>query len=228
VAESRLDESARRILRDKFRLGLFDDPYVDVDAAVSICGSDEFRAAGAEAQRRAMVLLANDGVLPLAPGAKIFVDGLDAGAAAAYGEVVEHAADADAAIVFRNAPYEPRNGTFIEALFHAGSLEFPADERGRVLEVANAVPTILVVHLDRPAILTELADACAAVVGTFGASPEAILDLVFGRFSPTGKLPFELPSSMAAVEQQLPDVPCDSEQPLFPLGHGLGYFTSSL
>jgi beta-glucosidase len=194
-----------------------------VESAVSICGSDEFRAAGAEAQRRAMVLLANDGVLPLAPGAKIYVDGLDAGAAAAYGEVVEHAADADVAIVFRNAPYEPRNENFIEALFHAGSLEFPADERERVLEVANAVPTILVVHLDRPAILTELAAACGAVVGTFGASPDAILDLVFGRFSPTGKLPFELPSSMAAVEQQLSDVPCDSERPLFPLGHGLTY-----
>ena len=226
IPESRLDESARRILRDKFRLGLFDEPYVDVESAVSICGSDEFRAAGAEAQRRAMVLLANDGVLPLAPRAKIYVDGLDADAAAAYGEVVEHAADAEVAIVFRNAPYEPRNGNFIEALFHAGSLEFPADERERVLEVANAVPTILVVHLDRPAILTELAAACGAVVGTFGASPDAILDLVFGRFSPTGKLPFELPSSMAAVEQQLSDVPCDSEQPLFPLGHGLTYDAS--
>ena len=56
--------------------------------------------------------------------------------------------------------------------------------------------------------------------------PDAILDLIFGRFSPTGKLPFELPSSMAAVERQLSDVPCDSEQPLFPLGHGLGYDAS--
>ena len=78
-------------------------------------------------------------------------------------------------------------------------------------------------HLDRPAILTELAGACSAVVGTFGASPAAILDLVFGAFAPGGKLPFELPSSMAAVLRQLPDVPCDSEQPLFPLGHGLTY-----
>jgi len=125
--------------------------------------------------------------------------------------------------VFRNAPYERRDGTFIESLFHAGSLEFPPGERDRVLEVARAVPTIFVVHLDRPAILTDLAGACGAVVGTFGASPEAILDLVFGRFSPSGKLPFELPSSMDAVLRQLPDVPCDSEQPLFPLGHGLTY-----
>jgi beta-glucosidase len=223
IQESRIDESARRILRDKFRLGLFDDPYVDPDAAVTLCGSDDFRAAGSEAQRRAMVLLANDGLLPLASGARIYVDGLDAEAAAAYGEVVAQPSDADAAIVFRNAPFEPRTGTFIEALFHAGSLDFPADERERVLELARTVPTILIVHLDRPAILTGLADACGAVIGTFGASPDAMLDLVFGRFSPGGTLPFELPSSMDAVRRQLPDVPCDSEQPLFPFGHGLTY-----
>jgi len=223
IEEARIDESARRLLRDKFRLGLFESPYVDPELAATLCGSDEFRAAGAEAQRRALVLIANDGVLPLSPGARIYVDGLSAEAAAAYGEVVAEAADADAAIVFRNAPYEPRLGTFIESVFHAGSLEFPDDERDRLLELADAVPTVLVVHLERPAVLTELVGACAAVVGSFGASPDAILDLVFGRFSPSGKLPFELPSSMEAAARQLPDVPCDSEAPLFPLGHGLSY-----
>jgi beta-glucosidase len=132
-------------------------------------------------------------------------------------------ADADAAIVFRAAPYEPRNDTFIESVFHAGSLDFPAEERDRILEIASAVPTTLVVRLDRPAILTGLVEACGAVIGTFGASPQAILDLAFGRFAPSGKLPFELPSSMDAVRQQLPDVPCDSQGPLYPLGHGLTY-----
>ena len=97
IAESRIDESARRILRDKFRLGLFDDPYVDPDAAARICGSDGFRAAGLDAQRRSIVLLANDGVLPLAAGSKVYVDGLPAAAAAAYGEVVATPADADVA-----------------------------------------------------------------------------------------------------------------------------------
>jgi beta-glucosidase len=223
ISESRIDESARRLLRDKFRLGLFDDPYVDPEVAATLCGRDDFRAAGSEAQRRAMVLIANDGLLPLSPGTRIYVDGLSAEAAAAYGEVVEQPSDADAAIVFRNAPYEPRTATFIESVFHAGSLEFPPDERDRLLELAAAVPTVLVVHLERPAILTELAEACSGLVGSFGASPEAILDVVFGRFSPSGKLPFELPSSMDAAERQLSDVPCDSEAPLFPLGHGLTY-----
>jgi beta-glucosidase len=223
IPESRIDESARRILRDKFRLGLFDDPFVDAELAATTCGCDEFRAVGLEAQRRSLVLIANDGVLPLAPGARVYVDGLPAEAAAAYGEVVETRAEADAAIVFRNAPYEPRDGNFIESFFHAGSLEFPAEERERLLKLAGQVATVLVVHLERPAVLTELADACRGLIGSFGAAPEVILDLVFGRFPPTGRLPFELPSSMEAVRRQLPDVPCDSERPLFPLGHGLAY-----
>ena len=223
ITESRIDESARRILRDKFRLGLFDDPYVDPDAAARICGSDEFRAAGLDAQRRSIVLLANDGVLPLAAGTKVYVDGLPAAAAAAYGEVVATPADADVAIVFRPAPFEPRTDTFIESVFHAGRLEYTAEERDRVLETADAVPTVFVVNLERPAVITEIAAASSAVVGTFGASPEAILDVVFGRFSPRGKLPFELPSSQAAADKQLSDVPFDSESPLYPFGHGLSY-----
>ena len=196
---------------------------VDVEVAATTCGRADFGAAGAEAQRRAMVLLVNDGLLPLARATRIYVDGLPKDAAAGYGDPVEQPAAADVAIVVRNAPYEPRPATFIESLFHAGSLEFPADERDRVLEVARAVPTVFVVHLDRPAVLTDFADTCSALVGTFGASPEAILDLVFGAFSPSGKLPFELPSSMDAVRRQLPDVPCDSEQPLFAFGHGLTF-----
>ena len=47
---------------------------------------------------------------------------------------------------------------------------------------------------------------------------------VAGRpFAPTGRLPFELPSSMEAVRQQKPDVPYDSQHPLFPFEHGLTY-----
>ena len=46
-----------------------------------------------------------------------------------------------------------------------------------------------------------------ALVGTFGASDEATLDVVFGKHKPVGKLPFELPSSMAEVEVQLETCP---------------------
>ena len=49
---SGIDASVRRLLRDKFRLGLFDDPYVDPDAAAEIVGQRAFREQGDAAQRR--------------------------------------------------------------------------------------------------------------------------------------------------------------------------------
>jgi beta-glucosidase len=72
-------------------------------------------------------------------------------------------------------------------------------------------------------VIPEIAARSAALLANFGASDAAVLDVIFGRFAPSGKLPFELPSSMAAVRRQKPDVPYDSENPLFPFGHGLTY-----
>ncbi len=223
IAEARIDESVRRLLRDKFRLGLFEDPYVDPDTAARVCGSAPFRAAGEQAQRRSAVLLANDGVLPVSGRPKLYVEGLSAELAARDGDVVEGPVEAELAIVRVGTPYEPRSSNVIEALFHAGHLDFDKPELSRLLELARTVPTVLVIHLERPAVLPELVDACAAVLAVFGSSDEAVLDLVLGRARPEGRLPFELPSSMTAVEAQKPDVPFDSEAPLFPFGFGLSY-----
>jgi beta-glucosidase len=223
IAEQRIDESVRRLLRDKFRLGLFDDPYVDPDAAEQLCGCADFRAVGDRVQRRSAVLISNDDRLPLAGELRLYVDGVAPEAAARYGTVVERAEDADVAVVRRIAPFEPRSGGFLESQFHAGDLDFKEPELDGLLALARQVPTILVLHLERPAVVPELVEACAAVVGTFGASDEAVLDVLFGRAAPEGRLPFELPSSMAAVRAQKPDVPFDSKDPLFPFGHGLAY-----
>jgi beta-glucosidase len=216
IAESRIDESARRLLRDKFRLGLFDDPYVDPDEAERICGSPAFRAAGERAQRRSAVILTNGGALPLSPESRVYADGIAIEGAAATPE------EADVAIVRRNAPYEPRTNGMIETLFHAGDLDFKSPELETLLDLAQRVPTILVLHLERPAVMTELLEACAAVVAMFGASDAAVLDILYGRVRAEGRLPFELPSSMPAVREQLPDVPGDSREPAFRFGHGLG------
>ena len=73
------------------------------------------------------------------------------------------------------------------------------------------------------AVIPEIAAESAALLANFGASDAAVLDVIFGRFAPSGKLPFELPSSMEAVRKQKEDVPYDSEHPLFPFGYGLTY-----
>jgi beta-glucosidase len=129
--------------------------------------------------------------------------------------------DAEVQVLRRTAPYEKRTGNFIESLFHAGDLDFKEPELSELVALARAKPTVLVLHLDRPAVIPELADACAGIVAVFGASDEAVGDVLRGCVKAEGRLPFELPRSMAAVRDQLPDVPHDSEDPLFPIGFGL-------
>ena len=225
--EARLDVSARRLLRDKFRLGLFENPFVDEDAADVVVGNAEFRAAGAAAQRDSIALLTNAVVfdaptLPLARGLKVYSEGLDPARLVGFGEAVGSPAEADVAILRLQAPFTPGNGGF-EAFFHNGSLAFPDEEVSRILALANAVPTVLDVHLDRPAILTDFIDAASAIVANFGASDEALLAVLFGDAQPKGSLPFDLPRSMAAVENSREDVPFDTEAPVFRFGHGLRY-----
>ncbi len=87
----------------------------------------------------------------------------------------------------------------------------------------SQIPTIVDIYLERPAVIPDIAEKSAALLGNFGASDDAVLDVIFGKFEPQGKLPFELPSSMEAVRIQKEDVPHGSENPLFPFGHGLCY-----
>ncbi len=70
IPETRIDESVKRLLRQKFELGLFDNPYINVEKATHVVGKEEFRKAGEDAQRRAITLLKNDklktnAILPL-------------------------------------------------------------------------------------------------------------------------------------------------------------------
>ena len=229
VQEARLDSSVSRLLRDKFLLGLFDDPYVDESAADRIVGSAPFMEAGRIAQRKSIVLLKNgeeDGssVLPLGPDERIFVQNVDSSLASRYATVVSNPTEATVALLRVHAPYEPpRGGGILEGLFHQGDLDFKGAELDSILSVTRSLPTIVDIYLDRPAVIPEIAESAVAVLANFGASDKVILDAVFGRFDPSGRLPFELPSSMDAVRAQLEDVPYDSEDPLFPFGFGLSY-----
>ncbi len=221
LAGDRIDEAARRILLVKFELGLFDDPYVDEEEAERIVGSPEFCAAGHRAQAESVTVLKNDDVLPLSPGLRLYLAGVDPQVAADYGTVVSDASDADVAIVRIAAPFEARNRYFLEAMTHQGSLEFPAEVVQRVRSLAARVPVILDVHLDRPAVLTPIAGAATGLVVTFGASTRALFDALTGRIPPRGRLPVEIPRSMEAVRASRPDVASDTADPLYPYGAGL-------
>ncbi|PSN65209.1 beta glucosidase [Corynespora cassiicola Philippines] len=228
ISEERIDTSVRLLLHEKFALGLFDNPFVDVEAAEQVVGNAYFRRLGNEAQRKAYTLLTNnDDLLPVqSPETiKFYVEGMNS----SYLEdrnlqVVETPEEADLAIIRLQAPYEPRPGGF-ESAYHAGSLEYNATEKARQAAIYQAVPTIVDIYLDRPAAIPEIAESAAALLANFGSSPDALLDVVFGTdgASPHGKLPFDLPRSMAAVEASFEDLPFDTENPVFRFGDGLSY-----
>ncbi len=198
---------------------------MDPSAVTSIAGRAEFIDAGLDAQRRSVTVLANnESMLPIRRGTHVFFDNVDADLARDYATVVETPGDADVAVARVNSPFELRDtGILLEAAFRTGSLDFDQDEVERLAGIAAAAPLVLDVRLERPAVLTPLADRVAALVASYGTCDRAFLDVVFGECEPEGALPFELPSSMGEVEQSMPDVPDDTSSPLFETGHGLRF-----
>ncbi|WP_020525419.1 glycoside hydrolase family 3 protein [Catelliglobosispora koreensis] len=213
ITEERLNTSVARLLREKFALGLFDNPYVDVAKAEETIGRQDFMAAGFEAQKASLTLLKNEGVLPLR-AQNVYGEGIDGS--------VDSPEEAEVAIIRLKAPFEPREGA-LESFFHAGTLEFPEEIVEHVAAVAAKCPVVLDIYLDRPAILTPLVPHAAAIIVNYGAQEEALKDVLFGRSSPKGKLPFDLPSSMQAVTESRSDVAFDTKDPLYAFGFGLTY-----
>jgi beta-glucosidase len=219
---ARLDQSVRRLLTEKFRLGLFDHRrYVDQELAERTAGKADFRAAGRRAQSASVTVLTNrDRRLPASGRTRLFVEGVDPAVAAAYADVVTDPAQADLALLRLSTPYEQRPGRF-ESLFHAGPLDFEPGRLGEILRLLAAVPTVVAIHLERPAVIPEISAAACAVLAVFGASDAALLDVVFGDAEPRGRLPIQLPRSMDDVRSGRPDVPRESSDPLFDYGDGL-------
>lgn len=151
VPAIRIDEAAKKILIDKFKLGLFEDPYVDADTAQAVAGKAEFRAAGIKAQSRAHVLLKNEGgILPLGNGnlKKVYLYGVQKSfkdtLASQYGlVVVDTPEQADVAILRLGEAYETDLRYLTGLVIHYGQSEYlPTNARGEPVkdgEVMNDI-----------------------------------------------------------------------------------------
>lgn len=232
ISEERIDQSVRRILTNKFELGLFENPFVDESLVSELVNRADYIEEGLDAQRKSVVLLSNkDNTLPLPKDISIFVDGMNKDEASNFGNVVESPENADYVLLFLNTVFNGNQPSGIDrVLDNMLSTMFPnmdlnySDEINEKIERYSRVSKLIIISdLNRPAILTTAYDKSFGLVGTFGVQDLVILETIFGDNNPTGKLPFEIPSSMEAVENQNPDVADDTENPLFVYGYGLSY-----
>ena len=231
----RIDQSVRRILINKFALGLFEESLVDENLVSSTVRTPEYVEAGLQAQRKSIVLLKNEkdeaSILPAVEGQKIFVDGLDIEQAKLFGTVVSSPDEADIIILYLptvfNGNQPPGSNElidkFLSGILPDGDLTYESEIIEKAKSYSDNATLITVVDLNRPAILTELNEISNGLIGTFGVYDSVLYEVIFGRFSPRGRLPFEIPSSMRSVENQKEDLPDDSISPVFEFGHGLSY-----
>jgi beta-glucosidase len=225
ISEDRLDESVRRILHDKFVVGLFDDPYIQ-EEKLRVFKNEAYKEKGRDAQRKSLVLLKNEGeILPLSRDVKVYLKGIDSQAIQEYATIVQTPSEAEVILLKFGTPYTPVENPsyFLERIFHQGRLDFPEKEKNEMLELIHTKPTVSIFTLNRPAVFPEINEASEALIVDFHCQDEILAELIFGKFKPMGKLPVEIPSSVRAVEEQLEDVPHDSQNPLHQFGSGLSY-----
>ena len=222
-------------MQNKFDLGLFEQPFVDESQINSIVSNEKHRVIGLKAQQKSLVLLKNGdtakSVLPIGRRSKIFLDGLSNEIGINYGEVVTNPDNADFIIlnlpVVANGTQDPGSNKIIDKLLStvipSSDLNFSPKVISKVSNYSERAALIIIVNLNRPAILSQIDKFSDVLIGSFGVSDEAIFRVLFGDSVPVAKLPFEIPSSMDEVRMQKEDLPDDTNEPSYEFGFGLTY-----
>jgi beta-glucosidase len=100
------------------------------------------------------------------------------------------------------------------------------DDIQTIMKTVGPDKTILSIDFRQPYVLDEASGVrnAAGILATFGVSDAAVMDIIMGKFNPTGKLPFALAKTSSAIVKQDPDAPgYPEEDTLFPFGFGLTY-----
>lgn len=237
-----IDNSVYRLLMEKFELGLFENPYVDEEAAVKLVGNAAFQKKADIAFRKSIVLLRNEkNSLPLKPKTKIYFESYfqkkGAGASNVY-----QTTDNKYGIEFVNTPEEADEFVLwitsgSKSLFDSDgsplylSLSKNAVDVAYVNKLTAAKPTTLIINYTNPWVIDEVYNDknkgnIKAVLATFGTTAEALLDVITGKFNPSGKMPFTTPVSEDAAQKQQSDMPGylkGTTYPLFKFNEGLSY-----
>ena len=237
-----IDHSVYLLLMEKFELGLFENPYVDEEAAVKLVGNEMFQKKADIAFRKSIVLLRNEiKTLPLKPKTKIYFESYFQKKGASASNVYQ-AANNNYDIEFVKTPEEAdeivlwiTSGS--KSLFDADgtplylSLSKNAVDVDYVNKLTAKKPTILLINYTNPWVIDEIYNDknngnIKAVMATFGTTTDAVLDVITGKFNPSGKMPFTTPISEDAAQKQQSDVPGylkGTVYPLFKFNEGLSY-----
>ncbi len=289
----RFERSAVRLLKNIFRTGLFENPYLELQKSLDTVGNPEFVKKGFDSQLHSVVLLKNrNQALPLKEKVKVYIPDrhirpyrnfisiltddsvvTPSGkkAASKWFEVVETAEEADAAICFIESPisvgYSPEdrsaggNGYLPVTLQYRpytakkareeslaggdpledftnrsyfGKTNTAANEEDldlviRTKEQMKGKPVIVSVTVKNPLVFRDLEPYADAILVEFGVSPDAVLEVITGKYEPTGLLPLQMPADMDTVEEQDEDrafdmrVYIDSEGHAYDFAYGMNY-----
>lgn len=225
LAESELDQTVTRILTEMFALGLFENPFVEVDRAAEIIGGSDIAELGARAQRRSVTLLRDSqDLLPLeryegtrmvylyvtgrtrdAEVQKQFEAAIQAFASSV--SFVEKPEDADVALVWVRPEISHVEGDREDSRLSVDPRDNGVDV-DQVMEIEKLVPTILIVNMTNPWLLGEIEPAAGAVVATYDITPENLLKSLAGwDGGPQGKLPLSVPFSQHVIETSPQGIP---------------------
>jgi beta-glucosidase len=287
VTQKQVDSSLAVLLRTRFRLGLFDpagsNPYDRIPE--SVINSPEHRALARKVAGKSIVLLKNNGVLPLTNGLKKYyvtgpnaaavdvlmgnyygvndrlvtiLEGLAAqaqpGSQMTYRQGVlldrknvnpidwasseAKTADATIAVLGISGLLEGEEGESLASPSFGDRLDYNLPEGQidylRKLKKGNDHPVIAVITGGSPMNLAEVQELADAVLLVWYPGEEggnAVADIIFGKVSPSGKLPVTFPRGY----DQLPPYEDYSmkgrtyrymkAEPLYPFGFGLSYTT---
>ncbi len=238
---SHVDTSVFLLLNEKFRLGLFENPYVNIDIAEKIVGKKEFQAKADLALRKSIVLLRNgDNILPLKKGTKIYFETYmqrpEGRPNSAFLpdenqwdiDFVQTPEEADLILLWILPKSKSLFASDGSPLFL--SLSKNGIDTDYVKRLTSIRPSVLAINYSNPWVIDEIynneSENIKGLMATFGTTPQAILDILTGKFSPGAKIPFSTPVSEEVVQMQKSDVPGHLEDPgyaLFDFGEGLSF-----
>ncbi|WP_263603237.1 glycoside hydrolase family 3 protein [Chryseobacterium sp. PET-29] len=288
---AKFEQSAVRLLRNFFRIGLFENPYVNVEETKKIVGNPEFMKAGYEAQVKSIVMLKNKAnILPIKERKTVYIPKryspatfnwwgiytapsldypIDIEKVKTHYNITEDPSKADFALVFVKSPHSEEGGYSDIDVAEGGNGYLPislqyqtytaTEAREKSIAVGDPVvapnvhdrtfknktstatnftdlltiqntykamngkPVIVSVTASKPMVFNEFEKHADAILMNFNVSNQAVLDIITGKYEPSGLLPLQMPANMTTVEKQKEDVPYDMETHKDSEGHSYDF-----